>query len=473
MIGDHHGRTAGETTLLVRAVDGILGTHRVAAVGLVTGRGDHVLDALGNRGRYPFVPRNGAGVRLAAGGRGRDVLRLPDGGGEVGDRDDLGHLLDPRVRAGLLAGALAVLRAHGDALAVALHHDYVRVREIVVRVAGALLVEVVRPGGQVFCQAGELGAADRDPGAGLDDVLGLPEPAAGQVIRRQGAHAQGVRVVGEDPPGAGGVQVRLAAVPVRHPGDPDRPGHARHAPAVPGLDAAVRDPCGAGDLPGPLLAGGVDRERGLQQPPLQLTALRPDHVLPFPEIAEPGLVRRPGRQPRELLRGPGQRRRQLLLRRDLGPVLQDLPHRHREPHRHRALLCLPGMISAHHPGNGPRTCGTGKQEQPQPRHQPTVPATTDQQESPSAMPGKPGNTQTLPIYAASTRHQQIFIPIKKMHPAAPHLSPLNSLRLREQRLDAVPGPYLAGATVVEVAATSGVSQSALDWKARSLAEGHV
>jgi len=30
MIGDHHGRTAGGTTLLVRAVDGILGTHRVS-----------------------------------------------------------------------------------------------------------------------------------------------------------------------------------------------------------------------------------------------------------------------------------------------------------------------------------------------------------------------------------------------------------------------------------------------------------
>jgi hypothetical protein len=28
MIGDHHGRTAGRTTLLVRDVDGILGTHR-------------------------------------------------------------------------------------------------------------------------------------------------------------------------------------------------------------------------------------------------------------------------------------------------------------------------------------------------------------------------------------------------------------------------------------------------------------
>jgi len=29
MIGDHHGRTAGGTILLVRAVDTILGTHSV------------------------------------------------------------------------------------------------------------------------------------------------------------------------------------------------------------------------------------------------------------------------------------------------------------------------------------------------------------------------------------------------------------------------------------------------------------
>ena len=27
MIGDHHGRTAGRATLLVKAADGILGTH--------------------------------------------------------------------------------------------------------------------------------------------------------------------------------------------------------------------------------------------------------------------------------------------------------------------------------------------------------------------------------------------------------------------------------------------------------------
>ena len=32
MISDHHGRTAGSATLLVRAADGILGTHRVNAL---------------------------------------------------------------------------------------------------------------------------------------------------------------------------------------------------------------------------------------------------------------------------------------------------------------------------------------------------------------------------------------------------------------------------------------------------------
>jgi hypothetical protein len=31
MIGDHHGRTAGKATLLVRAVDDILGTHRFSS----------------------------------------------------------------------------------------------------------------------------------------------------------------------------------------------------------------------------------------------------------------------------------------------------------------------------------------------------------------------------------------------------------------------------------------------------------
>ena len=170
---------------------------REVAVGLVVRGRDHVLDGLGDRGRYPLVAGFRAGVRLAAGGRGGDVLRLADGGGEVGDGDDLGHLRSP-AGAVLLAGVPAVLRVHGDALAVALHHDHVAVRLLFFfRVAGAFLVEVARPGGEVLGQAGELGAADGDAGAGLDDLLGLPEPAAGQVEGRQGPHPQGVRVAGQ------------------------------------------------------------------------------------------------------------------------------------------------------------------------------------------------------------------------------------------------------------------------------------
>ena len=158
----------------------------VAAVGLVERGRDHVLDGLGDRRRYPFVPGLRPGVRLAAGGRGRDVFWLAGGGGEVGDGDDLGHLLDPGAGAVLLAGVPAVLRAHGDALAVALHHDHVGARQVRVRVPGPFLVEVVRPGREVFREAGELGAADRDAGAGLDDLLGLPEPA-----RRPGGRPPG------------------------------------------------------------------------------------------------------------------------------------------------------------------------------------------------------------------------------------------------------------------------------------------
>jgi hypothetical protein len=34
MIGDHHGRTAGRATVLVRVMDEILGTHNVVEVDL-------------------------------------------------------------------------------------------------------------------------------------------------------------------------------------------------------------------------------------------------------------------------------------------------------------------------------------------------------------------------------------------------------------------------------------------------------
>ena len=102
---------------------------------------------------------------------------------------------------------------------------------------------------------------------------------------------------------------------------------------------------------------------------------RPSWPITFsrsPWSQEPGLLRRPGRQPGELLRRRGQRRRQLPVQRGLAPVLPDLPHRHREPHRHRrASACLPGMIPAQHPGNGPGTRGTRERE----RHPGRVPGT--------------------------------------------------------------------------------------------------
>src|SRR5487761_1382541 len=192
----------------------------VAAAGLVERRGDHVLDALGDGRGDPFVPGPGPGMRPAAGGRGGDVLGLADGGGEVGDGDDLGHLLDPGPGPVLLPGVPAVLRAHGDALAVALHHDHVRRRLLFLfGVAGALLVEVIRPRGEVPRDPGELGVADLHAGPVRDDLLGLPVPRAGQVEGDQGAQPHRVRVGGHHRPGVSGVQVLLAPVPVGHPGD--------------------------------------------------------------------------------------------------------------------------------------------------------------------------------------------------------------------------------------------------------------
>src|SRR5216684_794493 len=315
--------------------DALADPLRVAAVGLVERLPDHRGDVAGDGGRYPFIARLRAGVRLAAGGRGGDVLRLADGGGEVRDGDDLGHFLDPGVRrAG--AAALAVLRAQGDALAVGLHHDHVAVRLLLFfRVAGAFLVEVTGPGGEVPGQAGQLGAADRDPGPGLDDLLRLPVPAGGEVEGGQGAHPHGVGVIGQDLPGVGGIEVRLAPVTVGQPRDPHGAEDARRAPAVPGLDGAMPDPRGARDLRNPLLPRAVEGERCLQQPPLQLAALLADHLLPLPVVQEPRFARRPGQQPGELLRRAGQRCRQLPVHRGLAPVPPDRPDLSRQRHRPR------------------------------------------------------------------------------------------------------------------------------------------
>ena len=97
-------------------------------------------------------------------------------------------------------------------------------------------------------------------------------------------------------------------------------------------------------------------ERGLQQPPLQLAAPGPDHLLPLPVVEVPRLLSGPGGQACELLRRGGEPRRHfpssgasLPSSRTCLIVTENLTATSR---------CLPGMISAHHPGHGPLTRGT-------------------------------------------------------------------------------------------------------------------
>ncbi len=135
----------------------LAGPVLVAAVGFVECGPDHRGDVVGDGRRYPLVACLRARMGLAAGRRGGDVPGFADGGGEGGDRDDLGHLLDPRMRAiGLLAGAGTVLRQHRDALAVGLHHDHVTVGQGGARATGPPGAEVIGPGGEVLGQAGQL-----------------------------------------------------------------------------------------------------------------------------------------------------------------------------------------------------------------------------------------------------------------------------------------------------------------------------
>ena len=299
---------------------------------------------------------------LAAGRRGGDVLRFAGGWGDGGDGDDLCHLLDSRMSgAGFLAGAGAVLGAHGDALAVGLHHDHVAVGQDGVRAAGPPGVEVIHPGGQILGQAGQLGRADLHPGAGFDDLLGLPVPAAGQVIGRQRPHAQRVRVIGQHPPGVRWVQVGFAAVAVGQPHGPHRPEDADHPPLVAFLDGAVPDPRGAGDLLDPFLACGVDGKGRFQQLPLQLPARVPDHCLPLPVIQRPGLPRGPGQHRGELLHRAGQRRRQLIVYRawDFRPRGPASPSA-KPPLPSPGLRCLPRVVFPPPSRNRHRTGGTSK-----------------------------------------------------------------------------------------------------------------
>ena len=59
MSGDHHGRTAGSATLLVRPMDGILGTHRLRGARRQVSLADARRDAVGQ------LPRGGTRCRIA------------------------------------------------------------------------------------------------------------------------------------------------------------------------------------------------------------------------------------------------------------------------------------------------------------------------------------------------------------------------------------------------------------------------
>ena len=66
MIGDHHGRAARIATLLVRAVDEILGTHRERAVAIMT-----------IQERESFLAEARVGVLGVAAGSGRGTVLVP------------------------------------------------------------------------------------------------------------------------------------------------------------------------------------------------------------------------------------------------------------------------------------------------------------------------------------------------------------------------------------------------------------
>ena len=292
---------------------------------------------LGDRRGDPLVPGLRPGVRLPAGGRGGDVLRLPDGGGEVRDRDDLGHLLDPGPGAVVLAGVPAVLRAHGDALAVALHHDHVAVRLLfLLGVAGPFLVEVTGPGGEALRDPGQLGVADPHPGPVLDDLLGLPVPAD---ARWKAARARIPIEYGSpgitDRASAG---YRFSSCPCRYAIRVTRTGPKTLARprSCPASTVRCRTPaalvtCGARSSRAASRANVACSSRRSSSRPSRLIASSRSPWSRYRDSSA-AQVSRPG----ELLRGIRQRRRQLPVHRGLAPVLQDLPHRHHQPSRHRA-----------------------------------------------------------------------------------------------------------------------------------------
>jgi hypothetical protein len=78
MTGDHHGQTAGMATLLVRALDGLLGTHKLGIAG-VDVAGDAEVEA--GVGEDPERSRQPAVAFLG----GRDIHRPAGVAYRIGD----------------------------------------------------------------------------------------------------------------------------------------------------------------------------------------------------------------------------------------------------------------------------------------------------------------------------------------------------------------------------------------------------
>jgi hypothetical protein len=233
---------------------------------------------------------------------------------------------------GWVLSLFAVLGAQGDALAVALHREDVAGGEVG-GAQGALVVEVGHPASEVVGDLGDLGEADGEAGALGDDLLGLAVAAGRDVVGDQGAHPEGVGVLGERPAGVGGVEVRLTAVAVREPGHPDRTEDTGHAPVVAGLGAAVADPCLRHQILDALLAGGVEGEGGLQQRALQFPAVLLERLLPLAVVERAGALERPTDQRGVQLVRPREQGGGLGVHRDPAAVLVDQLDRHHYRHR--------------------------------------------------------------------------------------------------------------------------------------------
>src|SRR6266851_3111878 len=80
------------------------------------------------------------------------------------------------------------------------------------------------------------------------------------------------------------------------------------------------------------------------------------------------------------------------------------------------LRCPPGVISAHHPGNGPAARRTGNPEPPRAHPRRAIGKAADQRTQPSVTPGCTPIAQTLPTRQQSDRQKRQIIASKKRHP---------------------------------------------------------